>query len=369
MSKKTLCGYAWSDVYSALGRAIGNGNMKPAQRWAAELLCSETGVSRLEAVLLAIWSEHVGSALAGWPAFWKSNILFLRDEWIKSGGDNKTFRNNTVIRNRIAECVGYLVTVSKRPRPSLPRSTDVFKEAESVKARLHGGGAAQDQQSTYRVWDSREDAPTMRTLGNEFESAIRTAQTSRALFWLVWIMTLDSQKNRPVIKDRAPTNIQGAGRKCLGWFILELLQDMATYGLDSGNCIKQIIDAIKTVWPRLGSKYRKEVMGSIVVILCERVRSGPIEIRPPHECLDTRPIRAAIEDIDTIYEELARDITANVIQESSPGSVPGTEADSDLKSFKKEQKERKDASAAHSSVKMEKAYSVLRKMYGMDDED
>jgi hypothetical protein len=182
-------------------------------------------------------------------------------------------------------------------------------------------------------------------------------------------MTLDSQKNRPVIKDRAPTNIQGAGRKCLGWFILELLNDMATYGLDSGNCIKQIIDAIKTVWPRLGSKYRREVMGSIVVILCERVRSGPIEIRQPHECLDTRPIRAAIEDIDTIYEELARDITANVIQESSAGSVPGTGAGTDLKSFKKEQKERKDASAAHSSVKMDKAYSVLRKMYGMDDED
>jgi hypothetical protein len=184
-------------------------------------------------------------------------------------------------------------------------------------------------------------------------------------------MTLDSQKNRPVIKDRAPSNIQGAGRKCLGWFILELLQDMATHGLDAGNCIKQIIDAIKTVWPRLGSKYRREVMGSIVVILCERVRSGPIETREPHTCLDTRPIRAAIEDIDTIYEEIARDITANVINESAAGSVPGTGSveGNDLKSFKKEQKEKKDASAAHSSVKMDKAYSVLRKMYGMDDED
>jgi hypothetical protein len=183
-------------------------------------------------------------------------------------------------------------------------------------------------------------------------------------------MTLDTQKNRPVIKDRAPSNIQGAGRKCLGWFILALLQDMAVNGLDSGNCIKQIIDAINTVWPRLGSKYRKELMGSIVVILCERVRSGPIEIRQPHECLDTRPIRAAIEDINTIYEEIARDINANVIQESGAGSLPGTgQGSNDLKSFKKEQKERKDASAVDSSIKMDKAYSVLRKMYGMDDED
>lgn len=364
MSKKTICGYEWSDVYSALTRAIGNGNMKPAQRWAAELLCSETGVSRLEAVLLAIWAEHVGSALAQWPAFWHSNITVLRQEWIKAGGDNKAFRNNPTIRNRIAECVGYLIVASKRPRPSLPKASDVFKEAESVKTRLHGGGAAPDQVSTQRVWDSREDAPTMRTLGNEFESAIRTAQTSRALFWLVWIMTLDSQKNRPSIKERAPQTIQGKGRKCLGWYILAILSDMADHGYDSQSCIKQTIDCLKTVWIRLGTKCRREVLGTIVVMLCERVKSAPIETREPHECLDTRSIRATIEDIDAVFVELARDISA-VVQEP----VPGTLQLEPTTAFKKQQKASKDAAIAASSEKMDQAYNVLRRMYGMDDED
>lgn len=367
MSKKTLCGYIWSDVYSALGRSIGNGDMKPAQRWAGELLCSETGVSRLEALLLAIWSEHVGAALAQWPAFWKSNISFLRDEWMKSGGDNKLFRNNLAIRNRLAECVGYLVVASKKPRPSLPKSADVFKEAEAVKARLRGGGASPDQPSTQRVWDSREDAPTMRTLGNEFESSIRTAQTSRALFWLVWILTLDTQKTRPSIKERAPANILGKSRKCLAWYLLYILYDMAAYGLDSGGCIKQTLDCIQTVWMRLGTKYRREALGTVVVLLCERVKAGPIEIRQPHECLDTRPIRAAIEDIDKIYEEIARDITANVVQESA--AAPGANTITDSNSFKKDQKAKKEAGVIASAEKMDKAYSVLRKMYGMDDED
>ena len=362
MSKKTICGYVWTDVYSALTRAIGNGNMKPAQRWSAELLCSETGVSRLEALLLAIWAEHVGSALAQWPAVWQSNIAFLRQEWIKAGGDNKLFRNNPVIRNRIAECVGYLIVAAKRPRPSLPKSSDVFKEAEAVKTRLHGGGAAPDQISTQRVWDSREDAPTMRTLGNEFESAIRTAQTSRALFWLVWIMTLDSQKNRPAIKERAPTNIQGKSRKCLGFYILAILSDMASHGYDANNCINQCIDCIKTVWIRLGTKYRREALGTIVVLLCERVKSAPIEIRQPHECLDTRTIRAAIEDIDSVYEELARDMTAVVPEVAAPGLKTAD-------TFKKQEKAKKEALETASSEKMDKAYSVLRRMYGMDDED
>ena len=367
-SKKTICGYAWSDVYSTLTRSIGNSDMKRAQRWAAELLCSETGVSRLEAVLFAIWAEHVGSAMAQWPALWHSSIAVLRAEWMRSGGDNKAFRNTPAIRNRIAECVGYLVIAAKRPRPSMPKSTDVFKEAEAVKTRLHGGGASPDQVSTKRVWDTSEDAPTMRTLGNELEASIRTAQTPRALFWLVWILTLDGQKTRPAIKERAPLHIQGKSRKSLAWFIMAILKDMAQNGLDSQMCIKQTIDCTELVWIRLGAKYRREVMGSIVVMLCERVKSSPCEVRKPHECVDTTPVRVAIDDIDTVYEEVARDmkiVPASAPEKrSGPANVISPEA-----AFKNEVKASKDAAAKISNDKMEKTYSLMRKMYGMDEED
>lgn len=366
--KKTLCGYVWNDVYSALTRAIANGNMRPAQRWGAELLCSQTGVSRLEAVLFAIWGEHVGSALAKWPVLWQSNISVFRDEWVKSGGDNIKFRNTPAIRNRIAEMIGYIVVASKRPRPTLPKSADVFKEAEAVRARLQSGGASPDQVSTQRVWDSREDAPTMRTLGNELEASIRTAQTSRALFWLVWILTLDGQKLRPSIKERAPTHIQGKARKNLGWFILSILSDMATNGFDSHSCIKQTIDCLQVVWVRLGAKGRRELFGTIIVMLCERVKSAPIEVRSPHECLDTRPIRAAIEDIDSVYEEIAKDKSSVVAEETNTNIITNTPGSKE-KLFKKQQKAIRQNNAIESTEKMDKAYNLLRKMYGMDEED
>ena len=366
--KKTICGYDWNDVYTALFRSIANGDMRRSQRWAAELLCSETGVSRLEAVLFAAWAEHVNSAQAKWPAVWHAQIAILRNEFVKAGGDNRTFRNTQSIRNKIAECVGYLVVSAKRPRPALPKQSDIYKEADAVKTRLHSGGAASDQPATGRVWDTKEDAPTMRTLGNELEAAIRTAQTSKALFWMVWIMTLDSQKTKPVVKDRAPPHITGKARNSLAWYILAILSNMAETGLDSNNCIKQTQELMKLVWMRLGVKYRKEIFATIIVMLTERVRYSPIETRIPHEVIDTRPVRIAIEDIDSIYEEIARDMKV-VPAESAPGSNDGEPAVKTKKTLKKEQKEQKEKNVIESNDKMEKAYQLMRKMYGMDKED
>lgn len=366
MENKTICGYSWSDIYTALSRAIGNGDMKRAQRWSAELLCSETGVSRLEAILLAIWSEHVGSALAAWPAVWHSHIATLRNEWIRAGGDNRIFRNSPSIRHKIAECVGYLVVAAKRPRPNIPKSTDVFKEAESVKQRIHGGGASPDQPSTRRVWDTREDAPSLRTLGNELEASIRGAQTSRALFWLVWILTLDGQKSHPATKDRAPVNIQGKSRKSLAWFLMALFQDMARNGLDVNSCIQKTLDCTIIVWMRLGSKYRREVFATLIVMLCERVKSASIEVRQPMDCVDNRPIRASIEEIDAVYTEIATDMKAMPIVVATTSGTPGVVKDD---TFKKQQKKQKDKSTAESSNKLDATYTLMRKMYGMDDED
>jgi hypothetical protein len=366
MENKTLCGYSWTDVYTALSRSIGNGDMKRSQRWAAELLCSETGVSRLEAILLAIWSEHVGAGLAQWPAVWHSHVSALRNEWLRAGGDNVKFRNASHIRTRIAECVGYLVIAAKKPRPTIPKSTDVFKEAEAVRTRLHGGEASPDQPSTRRVWDTREDAPTLRTLGNELEASIRGAQTSRALFWLVWILTLDGQKSRPAIKERAPAHIEGKARKSLAWFIVGLFRDMASNGLDVDHCIFKSIDCMMVVWMRLGTKYRKEVLATFVVMLCERVKYSQIETRQPVDCLDNRPIRGSIEEIDSVYEEIARDKQTVPANEIVAATTPGAGKPDN---FKKQQKRQKDIVAQASNEKMNLTNSMMRKMYGMDDED
>jgi hypothetical protein len=205
----------------------------------------------------------------------------------------------------------------------------------------------------------------MRTLGNELESAIRTAQTSRALFWLVWILTLDSQKTRPNIKERAPSNIQGKVRKSLAWFVLALLKDMSDNGLDSNQCISQTIDCIIVVWMRLGSKYRKDVMGTLIVMLCERVKSQPFETRTPQNCVDIKPIKLTMLDLDSVYAEIARDM--KIVPGSCTISV--SKETNAIVDYKKEEKIRKAKVTAESSAKMDKTEALIRKMYGMDDED
>jgi hypothetical protein len=83
-------------------------------------------------------------------------------------------------------------------------------------------------------------------------------------------------------------------------------------------------------------------------------------------------VRKAIEEIDAIYEELARDIKA------VPTDVPGgtgqsTEAPTDatkaLRTAKKAEKEAKAQQIRDSNTKMEDAYKTMRRLYGMDDED
>jgi len=221
--------------------------------------------------------------------------------------------------------------------------------------------------STRRVWDSTEDAPTMRTLGNELESAIRTAQTSRALFWLVWILTLDGQKTRPNIKERAPSNIQGKARKSLAWFVLALLKDMSDNGLDSHQCISQTIDCIIVVWMRLGVKYRKEVIGTLIIMLCERVKSQPFEVRAPQYCVDIKPIKLTMLDLDSVYAEIARDM--KIVPGFASTATAAAKETNAIVDHKKVEKVRKAQATAESSAKMDKTEALIRKMYGMDDED
>ena len=140
---------------------------------------------------------------------------------------------------------------------------------------------------------------------------------------------------------------------------------MAENGLDARNCIGQTIDFMTVVWMRLGAKYRKEVLGTIVVMLCERVKSAPIEYRQPHECLDIKPIKMTMLDLDSVYEEISRDMKI------VPIAVPGAQSKptNTIIDHKKEEKQNKEASTQESAIKLEQTNRLMRKMYGMDDED
>jgi hypothetical protein len=101
-------------------------------------------------------------------------------------------------------------------------------------------------------------------------------------------------------------------------------------------------------------------------MLCERVKAAPIEVRAPQECMDIRPIKNTMMELDKVYEEIARDM--KIVPTAVPGATAAKAANT-VTNSKKEAKKQKEASMNDSALKMEETNKLMRRMYGMDDED
>lgn len=316
-SKHTLCGYGWGDVSQALIKGIGAADMIRSQRWAAELVCSELGLGRLEAILLHSWALHVGPNLSSWPRFWYNTIHQLRMFWTKSNGNIKSVRNTPVVRQLVAESVAQLVLSSKRPLPTLPTSADCYREAEAMGARLRAGGAAGDQISTRRVWSAMHDGDDLRTIGNEFEHALRSNQQGRMLFWIIWLITLDSQpepesavpstKRKPSGKERGPTHLTKKQRQSLLWFLIEVLRDIANeimyLSVEERN---GLFGCLELSWTKLGVRGRRDCICAIAISVQEYMqRKASLVVHAPVIIPSTEAIRNSVASIDSIYSTIA----------------------------------------------------------------
>jgi len=307
-SKHTLCGYAWGDVSAALLRAIANADMARAQRWAAELVCSELGLGRLEALLFHAWALHAGSNLPNWCHLWNTSSNQLRNIFTKTGSDTKATRNNPIIRQLVAEAVAYLVLVTKKPLAKLPTAADCFKEAEAMRSRLRAGGGAGDQTATRRIWAAGIDGADLRTVGNEMEAALRANHVGRMLFWIIWIITLDQQTDAPPAKERGPPHLPIKQRKSIIWFLITLLKDISNetmyLAVDERN---GMFACLETMWSKLGNKGRRDCIAAIALQLQEHVQKKrslslgtSSSIAVPYSA-----IKAATSTIDTIYSGIA----------------------------------------------------------------
>jgi len=308
-SKHTLCGYGWGDVQTALVRAIGTADMPRAQRWGAELVCSELGLGRLEAVLLHGWALHVGSADPGWCRTWYISITQLRSMWQRSSGDTKAIRNTPTVRQFVGEAIASLVLSAKRPLPTLPTAADCFREAEGMRIRLRAGGGVGDQPATRRVWATGVDGGDLKAIGNEFEAALRTAQTSRLLFWIAWFFTLDAQPDAPPAKERGPAHLTVKARKSLLWFLIALLKSVADEtAFLSVDERAGLFGVLETTWPKLGVKGRRDVVAAIALALQDHMlrRSGALMMGVPNS-VPLGAVRAAITMLDTMYSNIGEE--------------------------------------------------------------
>ena len=306
-TKHTLCGYAWGDVTAALLRAIGTADMSRAQRWAAELVCSDLGLGRLEATLLHAWALHVGGGHLAWPRLWYTTIQQIRSFWSKSGGDIKAVRNTPLVRQLVAEATAALVLAAKKPLPTLPTSADCFREAEAMRSRLLTSGGVGDQVCVRRVFVPGVDGTDLRTIGNEFESALRANQVTRLLFWLIWMITLETQADAPPAKDRGPAHLSVKARKSLLWFLINLLKELANEGaflaVEERN---GLFGCLEVTWAKLGAKGRRDVLAAATIAIQEHLqRRGTLTITGTAAPPSLHAVRAATTETDKIYTGIA----------------------------------------------------------------
>jgi len=317
-SKHTLCGYAWSDVINSLVKAVGNADMPRAQRWAAELVCSELGLGRLEATLTHAWAIHVNCALPAWCYLWYTSIGQIRQLWAKSGGDTKAIRNTPVVRQLVAEAVATLVLAAKKPLPALPTQADVFREAEATRSRLRMGGSG-DQRIVRMIWTPANDGADLKTIGNELEAALRTVQIPRVLFWIMWILTLDGQTDVPPAKERGPAHLTVKQRKSLYWYVMTLFQEMANEITFASVADREgIFKLVELTYPKLGTRGKRDVLAAIAICLEDHIMkrnslalSGSVP--PP----STPAIRAASADIDRVYSNIAEEARRYLLEAPS----------------------------------------------------
>ena len=315
-SKHTLCGYAWGDVTGSLLRGVGTADMTRSLRWSAELICSDLGLGRLEAILMHAWAIHVGSALPNWPKTWYNTIHQLRSYWTKSGGDIKAVRNTPIVRQYVAEAVATLVLAAKKPIPTLPTSSDCFREAEAMRLRLRAGGGVGDQIATRRVWVPGQDGVDLRTIGNEMEAALRSNQIQRLLFWIIWMVTLDSQNDAPPAKERGPAHLTPKQRKSLLWFLVDVLKEIANDGAFlSVEDRTGLFGTLELTWNKLGSRGRRDVLVAIALAVQDHLqRRGSLTLTGIPAPPTVSAVRAATSTIDAIYSGIAEEARRFVLE-------------------------------------------------------
>jgi hypothetical protein len=148
----------------------------------------------------------------------------------------------------------------------------------------------------------------LRTIGNEYEAALRGNQTERMLFWIVWFLTLDAQKDCPPVKDRAPPDISGKQRKSVAWFLIAVLKDLfeeirAIPAEDLG-CMWGLL---VTTWTKLGTKGRRDLFVSLSLFIQEKCQKSltlltPATPKPPFE-----EMKHAMSTVDELYSEIAEE--------------------------------------------------------------
>jgi hypothetical protein len=178
-----------------------------------------------------------------------------------------------------------------------------------MRQRLRAGGGVGEQLACRRIWASGVDGLDLKTIGNEFEAALRSNQVGRLLFWVIWIITLDGQADAPQAKERGPAFLPVKQRKSIIWFLVALIHELANESaflpVDDRDAM---FEALELTWPKLGTKGRRDTIAALALSVQEHnQRRTSLTLSGPGAPPPMTAIRNAIQKLDEIYSGIANE--------------------------------------------------------------
>jgi hypothetical protein len=202
-----------------------------------------------------------------------------------------------------------LVLSEKKQLPKLPTADDCFRDAEAMRTRFRTGQGVVDQLSCRRTWTAGIESNDLRMIGNEYEAACRVSNLNRALFWVIWFITLDTQTEQPAVKERGPSHLTPKQRKSVLWFLIDVIKDMANdIAFLSTDERSGIFNVINITWNKLGAKGRRDCLAALTMMICEHIasKSTPrLTAGPNIPSYDA--VKSQNAGIDNIYTAIAEE--------------------------------------------------------------
>jgi hypothetical protein len=353
---ETITGFSSTEVTRTLLGSIIQGDRAGAQRWTAELLCSEKGYPKLLSIYIFLGYRYFLPASYSWTQHCRQKIRLLEERWRTSGATTRAFRNSTEVRGIVAEWTEIWCQQQQKPAPKIPTKKEVFTAAATLKQNLKTSSTPTLHPSVSAVWKAHYDSDDLRILANELIWAIQYHQMTRALLYYAWLWELEGSVKH---LKRGPTHLSDANREHIAWFLFSIFQHYAGYLGVSKNAVLEALELWKETWLLLGRVQRRQTLGAIVSWLTEGIFPDSPLIKNPNQ------IRQVVGDNEAVYGIIKREMDGHVEQKEQEAAAAAAKADKTVDRFSmtKDQKDRE------AMKKMDIVNKKLAAVMGIDFDD
>jgi hypothetical protein len=232
-------------------------------------------------------------------------------------------------QHRISELVIVIQTLPRQGKVTWPK----VPEETHDKVWLQSVSKAKDTEAVNKVWDSQNDQPILRFVGNQVLFACEEVNVERALFWLKWLLDEDKRARKgngglgSLTTSRRSGNGGGKVDKSeVGFYVAAVLaeayKDLARRGLvRMHEEFQELLNLWRGKQPRLSSKQKQECLAFMILVITEVPRWKVPAAQPLIK--DPTVMSRAVQQSVRFFQEILVKPRVNSIM---PKDISGTKA-------------------------------------------